>query len=329
MRIVCKERRKEIIQMERIQDEVSVIGLGMMGSRLAQLLLRHGYRVTVWNRTSAKAEPLVRDGAMVAPSAAAAVGASPIVVVCVYDYKAASAILDTEEVASALGGRVLLQLTTGSPKEARDGEAWARQRGAGYLDGAIQAAPSQMARPDTTILVSGAESAFRRSEPLLKVFGGNVKYLGEQIGAASAMDLATLSYVYGALLGFFHGARIAESEGFRVDHYGSLVAEISPTFAEFFRHEGAVIQSGNYLEKAESIPKFRSSSRGSSRRPRPPAMKTRKWPPSSKYCAAGVTETPHETKNLNSRYGANGLRAREGFSQTRVRDKSLESRGVL
>jgi 3-hydroxyisobutyrate dehydrogenase-like beta-hydroxyacid dehydrogenase len=246
VRIVCKERRKEFIQMERIQDEVSVIGLGMMGSRLAQLLLRHGYRVTVWNRTSAKAEPFVREGAMVAPSAAAAVRASPIVVVCVYDYKAASAILDTEEVASALGGRVLLQLTTGSPKEARDSEAWARQRGAGYIDGAIQAAPSQMARPDTTILVSGAESAFRRSEPLLKVFGGNVKYLGEQIGAASAMDLATLSHLYGALLGFFHGARIAESEGFRVDHYGSLVAEISPTFAEFFRHEGAVIHSGNY-----------------------------------------------------------------------------------
>jgi len=53
------------------QDEVSVIGLGMMGSTLAQLLLRHGYRVTVWNRTSAKADPLVRDGAVLAPSVAA------------------------------------------------------------------------------------------------------------------------------------------------------------------------------------------------------------------------------------------------------------------
>ncbi len=60
------------------------------------------------------------------------------------------------------------------------------------------------------------------------------------------MDLATLSYVYGAVIGFFHGARIAESEGFRVDHYGALIAEISPAFGEFFRHEGSVIQSGNY-----------------------------------------------------------------------------------
>lgn len=227
-------------------SETSVIGLGMMGSTLARLLLRDGYRVTVWNRTSAKSDPLIRDGAILAPSAAAAIAASPVVVVCVHDYKATNEILGAKEAASALAGRVLVQLTTGSPREARDSEVWARRQGADYLDGAIQAAPSQMARPDTTILVSGAESAFRRSEPVLKVFGGNLKYLGEQVGAASAMDLATLSYVYGGMLGFIHGARIAESEGFGVDHYGSLVAEISPTFGEFFRHEGAVIQSGDY-----------------------------------------------------------------------------------
>jgi len=129
--------------------EASVIGLGMMGSTLAWLLLRSGYRVTVWNRTRAKATPLVRDGAVFAPSAESAVGESPIVVVCVHDYKAANEILGTKEVASALVGRVLVQLTTGSPQEARDSEIWARQRGADYLDGAIQAAPSQMGRPDT------------------------------------------------------------------------------------------------------------------------------------------------------------------------------------
>jgi 3-hydroxyisobutyrate dehydrogenase-like beta-hydroxyacid dehydrogenase len=232
-------------------SDVSVVGLGTMGSTLARLLLRAGSRVTVWNRTREKADPLVREGAAAAPGAAAAVAASPIVVVCVYDYRAAHAILDTMEVASTLGGRLVIQLTTGSPRDARDSEAWAKRHGADYIDGAIQAAPSQMAKPDTTILVSGVEHAFRRSEPILAVFGGNVKYLGEQVGAAAAMDLATLSYVYGAFLGFIHGARIAESEGFGVAHYGALVAEISPTFGEFFRHEGAVIESGNF-EVSES-----------------------------------------------------------------------------
>ena len=74
-------------------SEVSVIGLGAMGSALARALLRDGHRVTVWNRTSAKAEPLVRDGALLAHGPAAAVSASPIVLVCVEDYKVTRSIL--------------------------------------------------------------------------------------------------------------------------------------------------------------------------------------------------------------------------------------------
>jgi 3-hydroxyisobutyrate dehydrogenase-like beta-hydroxyacid dehydrogenase len=226
--------------------EASVIGLGTMGSTLARLLLQKGYHVTVWNRTIAKAKSLVQAGVVLAPNVAAAVSASPIIVICVHDYPATNQILDTKEVAAALTGRILIQLTTGSPQDARDSEVWAKERGANYLDGAIQAAPSQMGRPDTPILVSGAEAAFRQSESLLKVLGGNLTYLGEQIGLASAMDLATLSYIYGGMLGFYHGARICQAEGFHVDTYGAIVADIAPSFGEFLKHEGAVIQSGDY-----------------------------------------------------------------------------------
>lgn len=48
-------------------SNVTVIGLGTMGSTLARLLLQNGYHVTVWNRTIAKADPLVQDGAVLAP----------------------------------------------------------------------------------------------------------------------------------------------------------------------------------------------------------------------------------------------------------------------
>ena len=58
--------------MKNVQREISVIGLGTMGSALVRPLLSHGYRVTVWNRTSAKAETLVRDGGVLAHSPAAA-----------------------------------------------------------------------------------------------------------------------------------------------------------------------------------------------------------------------------------------------------------------
>ncbi|MEN7547599.1 NAD(P)-binding domain-containing protein [Rapidithrix thailandica] len=230
----------------KIPGLVSVIGLGAMGSTLALLLVKNGYQVTVWNRTSAKAESLIREGATLATSAVAAVKASPVTVICVHNYAATDDILHTEEIENNVSGRTFIQLTSGSPKEARDFEAWTRKHGARYLDGAIQAAPSQMGRPDTPILVSGAKDVFEQHEALLKVFGGGISFIGEEAGSASAIDLATLSYVYGSVLGFFHGARIVESEGFRVDTYSDLVAGITPTFGDFLKHEGRMIQSENY-----------------------------------------------------------------------------------
>jgi 3-hydroxyisobutyrate dehydrogenase-like beta-hydroxyacid dehydrogenase len=60
------------------------------------------------------------------------------------------------------------------------------------------------------------------------------------------MDLATLSYVYGAMLGVMHGACVAEAEGLPVERLGQLVAAMSPTFGQFFMHEARVIQSGDF-----------------------------------------------------------------------------------
>ena len=51
---------------ETAPRNVSVIGLGLMGSALAEALLNAGHEVTVWNRTPAKAEPLTSKGASVA-----------------------------------------------------------------------------------------------------------------------------------------------------------------------------------------------------------------------------------------------------------------------
>lgn len=144
-------------------SEVTVIGLGEMGSALAGALVRGGHHVTVWNRTTAKAERLVQDGAVLARSAAAAVSASAIVIVCVSDYTATRAIFEKKEVAAALDGRVLVQLGSGTPKEARDTQSWVRAQGAAYLDGAILAWPRQIGAPETVILASGDEASSGRT----------------------------------------------------------------------------------------------------------------------------------------------------------------------
>lgn len=74
-------------------NAVTVIGLGAMGSALSQLFLNRGRDVTLWNRTADKAQPLVTQGARWADSAADAMARSPLVVMCVYDYRAVDEIL--------------------------------------------------------------------------------------------------------------------------------------------------------------------------------------------------------------------------------------------
>lgn len=231
---------------ETTTSAVTVLGLGAMGTTIAQLHLRQGRALTVWNRSPDKAQALVEQGARWAASPAEAASASRVVMMCVYDYAAAEAILGQPGVAEALAGRTLVHLSTGSPEDARRLQAWAGQHGVRYLDGAIQAAPSQMGQDDTPLLLSGNEATLHEVQPLLKDLAGQVIYLGERIEAAAAMDLATLSYVYGAMVGFIHGARLAERLGIDVARFGQLVHTISPSFGAFFAHEGQVIQSGDF-----------------------------------------------------------------------------------
>ena len=233
-------------------SDVSVVGLGAMGSALAKVVLRDGHGVTVWNRTAAKAEPLGEAGATVATDLAAAVGASPVVLVCVDDYTVTRQLLAESNVRAALVDRVLVQLSTGRPQEARELEEWIRASGAEYLDGAILAYPDQIGSAEAVILVAGPEATFRRCEGLLRSLGG-IQHVGEPVGAASALDCAALSFVFGALLGALHGARVCEVEGLRVDEFGSMLAELVPVVGTEVKHLGERIQAGRYGDSQAAL----------------------------------------------------------------------------
>jgi 3-hydroxyisobutyrate dehydrogenase-like beta-hydroxyacid dehydrogenase len=206
--------------------------------------LQAGSDVTVWNRTRARAEALANAGAVVADRPADAVRDADVVVMCVHDDAAARQVLAAPGV--DLAGKVLVQFTTSSPQEARDAAAALAAGGAGFVAGAIQVAPEQMGKPDTTILVSGAPEHVERVRGVLAHYGGNIVNLGASPAAASTMDLATLSFVYGASLGFFQGAALAQGEGLDVRRYGEIVHALAPSYGEFLRHEANVIASNDY-----------------------------------------------------------------------------------
>jgi 3-hydroxyisobutyrate dehydrogenase-like beta-hydroxyacid dehydrogenase len=227
-------------------SDVTIIGLGQMGARLAELLLAADKSVTLWNRTEARAASLVAAGMTLAASPAEAIAASPVTILILSDDEAVDAVLASAGVGGVLAGRIIVNLGTNSPAATKDFARRIAEAKGSYLDGAIQAAPSQMGEADTPVLLSGPREAYAAAEPLLRILAGNLVFLGEEADAAAYMDLATLSYVYGAYAGFLHGARIAEVTGMKPALYGKLVNAISPSFGAFFEHQGGVIESGDF-----------------------------------------------------------------------------------
>ena len=229
-------------------SEVTVIGLGNMGSALARVLQANGHLVTVWNRSPEKAAPLVEKGALLAPSAAAAITASPVIVVCVTNYAAANQIL--AEAATGLSGKLLVHFTTGSPQDARASEAWAHEHGAEYLDCAITGSPSSIGTPGAHILVAGRETAFQKAEPILRLLANNLDYKGEPIGLSSAWEMVFIMHYYGMFLSLFHCVQICQAEGIPLEEYITLLGEQGKNYEKWLCEN---IQSGNYQETSAPL----------------------------------------------------------------------------
>lgn len=189
---------------------VTVLGLGLMGQALAGAFLDAGHRTTVWNRSAARADRLRGRGAVAAATARAAVAASPLVIVCVTDHDAVREVLDP--LGEVLAGRVLVNLTSGTSRQARATAEWARQHGVGYLDGAILAGPAAIGTADGVVLLSGPQSAFDTHEPTLRCLGATT-YLDADHGLSALYDMTMLSVMWNVLNGFLHGAALLRTAG--------------------------------------------------------------------------------------------------------------------
>ena len=108
--------------------------------------------------------------------------------------------LQSDEIVALLAGRTVVQLSTGTPNEAREASEWMTDRDVAYLDGAILSGPRHIGTDEAQILLSGDESAHERASHLLECLGGAVRYLAPNVGAASALDLAWLTTCYGRFM---------------------------------------------------------------------------------------------------------------------------------
>lgn len=191
---------------------IAVVGCGLMGSALARAFAAAGHDVAVWNRTPSKARS-VGGGTVAMENLVEAVSGRALVVVSLSNYAASFEVLSAKGVASALAGTTLVQLTSGSPADARSGLEWAQAHGVDYLDAAILAYPGFVATEYATVFYAGSRAVFDRHLETLQALAKNSVYVDEKIGSAATLDCAILEAYYGGSLAFLHAAAMCKAEG--------------------------------------------------------------------------------------------------------------------
>ncbi|MBG0852254.1 NAD(P)-dependent oxidoreductase [Streptomyces spinoverrucosus] len=191
-------------------SDVSVLGLGLMGTAVASAIVEGGREVTVWNRTATKAEKLRERGAGVAESAVAAAQASPVVISVLTDSAALRTVLGDDV---RLDGRTIVNLATGTPHHAIETDAWVRERGGRYLHGTIAAYPKDIGRPGGGVVFSGPAEIWNELEPTLLLLGGTTNHAGDNVGDACALDLGMLIFYMAAEGAFQEALAFASAYG--------------------------------------------------------------------------------------------------------------------
>jgi 3-hydroxyisobutyrate dehydrogenase-like beta-hydroxyacid dehydrogenase len=236
-----------------MNDNVTIIGTGRMGSALATALFHKGFATTVWNRTGAKTKDLLALGLRVAQSVEESVRDADIVVVSVSDYSSTRQLLQRPDVEEALRGKLVVQLSSGTPKEAREMDSWARRCGILYLDGAILGNPDWIGTPACTIFYSGPAEVFDRAKPVLLVFGDKTLFVGLEIGHASAFDVAVLTFGVSAMWGFLQGQVVWESENLPAGWFLETIKGMMPAMESVFTDMSRRVLPKNYKGDQASL----------------------------------------------------------------------------
>jgi 3-hydroxyisobutyrate dehydrogenase-like beta-hydroxyacid dehydrogenase len=157
---------------------VGVVGLGNMGTAMAERLLAAGYPLVVHNRTRAKAEALTGQGATVAGTAAELAGQVDVVLTSLADDDALESTAG-EVLAAARPGTVLVDTSTVSSGASASVASQAEAASVSYLRAPVSGNPSVVRAGNLSFIVSGPSEALERVEPVLSAIGPTIHHVGK------------------------------------------------------------------------------------------------------------------------------------------------------
>jgi len=157
---------------------VGLIGLGNMGTAIAERVLEAGFPLSVYNRTAEKAENLAAAGAEVAATAAELAGGADVVLTSLANDEALEAVA-AEVLAAAREGAVLVDMSTVSPAASALVAARAEAESVEYLRAPVSGNPTVVRAGNLSFIVSGPRETLDRVEPVLRAIGPTIHHVGD------------------------------------------------------------------------------------------------------------------------------------------------------
>ncbi len=206
-----------------MSENVGFVGLGIMGQGMAHNLLKAGFSVTVWNRTTSKVDSLVEAGATAAENPAEVAAHSNIIVICVSDTPDVEAVILGEGgvIEGAKASSLVVDCSTISPIVTKEIAKKLAEQQVAMLDAPISGGSEGAVNGTLSIMVGGAASDFERAMPIFEAMGKTITHVGET-GAGQTVKLVNQILVVGHALAMSEALLFAQAGG--VDLHKALSA---------------------------------------------------------------------------------------------------------
>jgi 3-hydroxyisobutyrate dehydrogenase-like beta-hydroxyacid dehydrogenase len=180
-----------------LKQRVGFIGMGHMGSHMAQRLLEAGYQLAIYDRTPERAQEVAQQRATVARTPRELAAQCEVLMVCVTDDEAQQSVMFGQDgaLAGVHGGSMIIDLSTVSPDASRRLYQAAKRQGVSMIDAAVSGSVPQVEQGSLVIFVGGEQETYQQCKSILDVLGKSSFYMG-----ASGMG-TTMKLVVNTLLG--------------------------------------------------------------------------------------------------------------------------------
>ena len=233
-----------------MSETVGVMGTGLVGTAIVELLLEAGLGVLVWNRTRAKAERLIPRGARVAETPAAVGAACRRVFVSVMTTSQVAALIEGEDglLAGSPQTRYILDTTTGDPEETVALAARLAERGVSFLEATISGSSKQIRDRVGLYMVGGDRDAFQACEDLFRVVTDKYVHVGPS-GSGSKAKLASNVVLGLNRLALAEGLVFAEKLGLEAGPFLELL-KMSAAYSAAMDVKGEKMIHGDFEPQA-------------------------------------------------------------------------------